>query len=200
MADQEIADQGVRMARACTSGVADDLVRLEGAQVRIEDMAPGERIHIVAEPGQRIALESGDFVSATYLVVDGGLLVITPNGNVAYVSGFVAAAESDAPPTISVADGPAVASSRLLGTLEPIAEPAEGEVVARLLSPEAGPAHWGGANFTPYDPGAIGPGLDPLGPLLPTALDLGTPPLLERAASVRGEDGEDEGAAAPPEP
>src|SRR5919106_3632985 len=193
MADQEIADQGVRMARACTSGVADNLVKLEGAQVRIEDMAPGERIHIVAEPGQRIALESGDLVSATYLVVDGGLLVITPNGNVAYISGFVAAAESDAPPTISVADGPAVASSRLLGTLQPIAEPAEGEVVGRLLSPEAGPAHWGGANFTPYDPGSIAAGPFPTGPLLPTALVLRAPPVLEEAQALFDGNG-DQGA------
>jgi hypothetical protein len=197
LSDRELG----QVARACTSGFADSLVSLEGAEIRIEDMAPGERIQVVAEPGQRIALESADFINATYLVVDGGLLVITSNGNIAYVSGFVAAAESDAPPMISVADGPAVASSRLLGSLEPIAEPAEGEVVARLLSPEAGPAHWGGASFTAYDPGAIGPGLDPLGPLLPTALGLGTPPLLDSTAPVLGAAGEDEGlAAAPPEP
>jgi hypothetical protein len=75
-------------------------VRLEGSEIRIEDMAPGERVEVIAEPGQRIELHSKDFVSASYLVVDSGLLVVKPNGNVAYFSGFVAAAESGAPPTV----------------------------------------------------------------------------------------------------
>ncbi|MGH6901691.1 MAG: Ig-like domain-containing protein, partial [Geminicoccaceae bacterium] len=178
LSDRELS----QIARACTSGVADQLIRLEGPAIRIEDMAPGERIQVLAEPGQQIELQSRDFVRATYLVVDGGLLVITPNGNIAYFEGFADAARSDAPPMIAVAEGPAVASDRLLAALEPIAEPAAaeaGEAVGRLPSPEAGPAHWGGATFTAYDPGSIGPGLDPLGPLLPTALGLGTPPLLD---------------------
>ena len=194
--DQELS----RIARACTSGVADQLVTLEGPAIRIEDMAPGERIQVSAEPGQQIELQSRDFVRATYLVVDGGLLVVTENGNIVYFAGFVDAAESDAPPTIAVAEGPAVASDRLLASLEPIAEPAAGEVVARLPSPEAGPVHWGGADFAAYDPGAIGPGLDPLGPLLPTALGLGTPPLLETTTPVLADLGDEGPAAAPPAP
>jgi Bacterial Ig domain/RTX calcium-binding nonapeptide repeat (4 copies) len=196
LSDQELS----QIARACTSGVADQVVRLEGPAIRIEDMAPGERIEAITEPGQQIELQSRDFVSATYLVVDGGLLVITPNGNVAYFSGFVAAAESDAPPMITVAEGPAVASDRLLAALEPIAEPAAGEAVGLLPSPETGPEHWGGANFTPYDPGSIGPGLEALGPLLPTALGFGMPPLLENAGSTLSDLGGDgrESAGAPP--
>ena len=43
--------------------------------------------------------------------------------------------------------------------------------------PAAGPEHGGGAGFSPYDPGDIGTGPDPLGPLLPTALGLGVPPV-----------------------
>jgi Bacterial Ig domain/RTX calcium-binding nonapeptide repeat (4 copies) len=195
LSDRELS----QIARACTSGVADQLVRLEGPAIRIEDMAPGERIQAITEPGQQIELQSRDFVSATYLVVDGGLLAITPNGNVAYFSGFVAAAESEAPPMITVAGGPAVASDRLLAALEPIAEPAAGEAVGLLPSPETGPEHWGGANFAPYDPGSIGPGLEALGPLLPTALGFGMPPLLENAgATDLGGDGEEGPGAAPP--
>ncbi|MGH6884890.1 MAG: Ig-like domain-containing protein, partial [Geminicoccales bacterium] len=136
LSDRELS----QIARACTSGVADQLIRLEGPAIRIEDMAPGERIQVLAEPGQQIELQSRDFVRATYLVVDGGLLVITPNGNIAYFEGFADAARSDAPPMIAVAEGPAVASDRLLAALEPIAEPAAaeaGEAVGRLPSPEA---------------------------------------------------------------
>ena len=102
LSDRELS----QIARACTSGVADQLVRLEGPAIRIEDMAPGERIQVIAEPGQQIELQSRDFVRATYLVVDGGLLVITPNGNIAYFEGFADAAQSDAPPMIAVAEGP----------------------------------------------------------------------------------------------
>ena len=96
-----------------------------------------------------------------------------------------------------------MASDRLLAALEPIAEPAAadaGVAVGRLPSPEAGPAHWGGANFTAYDPGSIGPGLDPLGPLLPTALGLGTPPLLDTTTPILADGSDDERprAAAPP--
>ena len=197
LSDQELS----RVARACTSGIADQLVMLEGPAIRIEDMAPGERIDVSAVPGQQIELQSRDFVRATYLVVDGGLLVVTENGNVVYFAGFVDAAGSDAPPSIAVAEGPAVASDRLLASLEPIAEPpAAGETVARLPSPEAGPQHWGGANFAAYDPGSIGPGLDPLGPLLPTALGLGTPPLLDTTNPILADLGDQGPAAAPPPP
>ncbi|MGH6895415.1 MAG: Ig-like domain-containing protein [Geminicoccaceae bacterium] len=194
LSDQELSE----VARACTSGVADQLVSLEGPAIRIEDMAPGERIQVIAEPGQQIELQSRDFVRATYLVVDGGLLIITPNGNVAYFSGFVDAAQSDDPPMIAVAEGPAVASDRLLASLEPIAEPAAGEAVGRLPSPETGPVHWGGADFSPYDPGAIGPGLDALGPLLPTALGLGTPPLLDTTTPILATLGDEVSGPAPP--
>lgn len=170
LSDQQLAE----IARACSgSAVAEQLTTLEGALIRIEDMVPGERVQIQVEPGQQIELQSRDFASATYLVVDGGLLVVTRDGNVVFASGFVAAAEGDAPPTLSVADGPAVAGGQLLAGLQPIAQPAEGGMVALVPPPEVGAEHAGGAGFTPYDPGAIGPGLLALGPLLPTALGLG---------------------------
>ena len=179
-----------QIARACTSGVADQLVRLEGPAIRIEDMAPGERIQVIAEPGQQIELQSRDFVRATYLVVDGGLLVITPNGNIAYFDGFADAAESDAPPMIAVAEGPrwpATGSSPLWSRSR-----SRRRLTLVWRSPACrrrrpGPTHWGGADFTAYDPGSIGPGLDPLGPLLPTALGLGTPPLLDTTTPILAE-------------
>jgi Ca2+-binding RTX toxin-like protein len=107
-------------------------------------------------------------------VVDAGLLIVTPDGNMAYVADFVANAEGDDPLTLSVSEGPAVPANELLASLQPIAF----TTVGQLVPPEAGPEHGGGANFNPYDPGNIGTGPDPLGPLLPTALGLGTPPVL----------------------
>jgi Ca2+-binding RTX toxin-like protein len=161
-------------AQACASGIALETTPLRGPEIQIQDPAPGERFQIQAEPGQQIQLQSRDFVRATYLVVDGGLLIVTPDGNMAYVADFVANAQSDDPLTLAVYEGPAVPANELLGGLQPIAA----TEVGQLAPPAAGPLHGGGAGFGPYDPGDIGTGPDPLGPLLPTALALGTPPVL----------------------
>jgi hypothetical protein len=112
-----------------------------------------------------------------------------------YVAGLVDAANSAQPPTLRVASGPGVGSDVLLTNLQPLTQLAEGDVVGRLPSPQTGPEHWGGANFNPYDPGAIAAGPFPLGPLLPTALDLGTPPLLENQGLF--DEGDNEGGAGP---
>jgi hypothetical protein len=161
------------VARACATGIALDTTTLSGPEIQLQDPIPGQRFHVQAEPGQRIELQSHDFVDATYLVVDGGLLVITPDGNMAYVAGFVDNAQGDDPLTLSVYEGPAVPADQLLGSLQPIAL----TTVGQLVPPAAGPEHGGGANFSPYDPGGIGNGPDALGPLAPTALLLGTPPV-----------------------
>ncbi len=91
-------------------------------------------------------------------MVEGGLLVLTEDGRQVFLSNFVDSAESGTPPTLSVAGGPAVGTDQLLANLQPISEPAEGPVVGRLPPPEAGQLHGGGAGFSPYDPGDIGPG------------------------------------------
>ena len=139
---------------------------LSGPEIQIQDPAPGQRFQIQAEPGQQIQLQSRDFVDATYLVVDGGLLIVTPDGNMAYVADFVANAQGDDPLTLSVYEGPAVPANQLLG--ESPADRRHRRRPARAA--RGGPEHGGGAGFGPYDPGDIGTGPDPLGPLLPTAL------------------------------
>ena len=163
------------LARACAAGAALDVVPLEGAQVVVRPPEPGTRVQVRTEPGQAIELAGGDFASATYIVVEGGLLVVTEDGRLVYLSGFVDSAESEPPPTLAVAGGPAVAAIELLANLQPITEPAEGPVVGgcRRRRRRRGPAHGGGAGFSPYDPGDIGPGLGLTGPLLPTALGPG---------------------------
>lgn len=173
------------LAQACAAGIALETTPLRGPEIQLQDPTPGQRLHIQGEPGQQIQLQSRDFIDATYLVVDGGLLIVTPDGNMAYVADFVANAQGDNPLTLSVYEGPAVPANQLLESLQPIAFTAVGQ----LARPAAGPEHGGGANFSPYDPGGIGTGPDPLGPLLPTALGLGTPPvLLDTGVTGAGDD------------
>ncbi len=187
--DQQLA----RIAMACAGGDALEVARLEGQAITVPVPAPGERIEALAQPGQQITLRGGEFGGATYLIAEGGLLVLTDDGRMVYVAGLVDAANSEQPPTLRVAGGPAVASDTLLENLQPIAEPAQGEVVGWLPSPETGPQHWGGANFAAYDPGSIAAGPFPTGPLLPTALGLGTPPLLDNAQALFDGDGDGDG-------
>ncbi len=84
------------IAQACATGIALETTPLSGPEIQIQDPAPGQRFQIQAEPGQQIQLQSRDFVDATWLVVDGGLLIVTPDGNMAYVADFVANAEGGA--------------------------------------------------------------------------------------------------------
>jgi Ca2+-binding RTX toxin-like protein len=184
--DQQLA----RIAIACAGGEALEVERLDGQTITVPVPAPGERIEALAEPGQQIALRGGEFVGATYLIAEGGLLVLTDDGRMVYLADLVEAANSEQPPTLRVAGGPAVASDVLLANLQPLAEPTEGEVVALLVTPQAGTTHAGGANFTPYDPGTIAAGPFPTGPLLPTSLALGTPPLLDNAQGLGDGDGD----------
>jgi Ca2+-binding RTX toxin-like protein len=193
--DQQLA----RIAVACAGGQALEVERLEGQSITVPLPAPGERIEALGHPGQQINLRAGQFVSATYLVAEGGLLVLTDDGRMVYVADLVDAANSEQPPTLRVAGGPAVASDTLLENLQPIVEPAQGEVVGRLPSPETGPQHWGGANFSPYDPGSIAAGPFPTGPLLPTALGLRAPPLLDDGGALF-DNGGDQGPALVPAP
>ena len=165
------------LARACAAGIALDTTTLRGSEIQIQDPTPGQRFHIVAEPGQQIELQSRDFVEATYLVVDGGLLIITPDGNMAFVADFVRVAEGDDPLTLSLYEGPAVPANELLENLQPITETSlAGTGVGQLPPPAAGPEHGGGAGFSPYDPGGIGNGPDAIGPLGYTALAFAPPP------------------------
>jgi Bacterial Ig domain/RTX calcium-binding nonapeptide repeat (4 copies) len=191
--DQQLA----RIAVACASGQALEVETLAGQTITVPLPAPGERIEARAQPGQQIELQGGEFVGATYLIAEGGLLVLTDDGRMVYVTDLVDAANSEQPPTLRVAGGSAVASDTLLANLQPIAEPAQGELVGLLPSPQAGPQHWGGANFSPYDPGSMGAGPAPTGPLLPTVLGLRAPPALEDAQALFDEDGDQGPALAP---
>ena len=194
IADPQLAE----IARACAAAVALREVPLAGPEVLVRTPQPGTRIEVETEPGQSIHLASPDFINASYLVVEGGLLVLTEDGRQVFLSDFVDSAESGTPPTLAVAGGPAVGTDQLLANLQPISEPAEGPVVGRLPQPEVGPQHGGGAGFSPYDPGNIGPGIEATGPLAPTELGFGGEFLLRGTGEFGG--GRDDDDGEPPTP
>jgi hypothetical protein len=80
--DQQLA----RIAIACAGGEALEVERLEGQAVTVPVPAPGERIEAQAQPGQQITLRGGEFVGATYLIAEGGLLVLTEDGRMVYLA------------------------------------------------------------------------------------------------------------------
>ncbi len=194
--NQQLAE----IARACAAGAtALHEVSLAGPEVLVRPPQPGTRIDVHTEPGQSIQLAGTDFANASYLVVDGGLLVLTEDGRQVFFSNFVDSAESGTPPTVSVAGGPAVATDQLLANLQPIGEAAEGHPVGLLPPPEAGQLHGGGASFSPYSPGDIGPGLEPIGPQPPVEFGRGGEFLLQGTGAF-GESLANETGGPPPPP
>ncbi len=141
-------------------------------------------------PGATVRLEDPVFdPRVARYVVDGEDLVVTlDNGAVLRLEGFFG--HEDDPPSLSVLGGPEqVATVLLAGAAEAAAiEPAAG--------PEAGPAHAGGAGFSPFAAGDIGEGLSPSGVLPPTELAFG----LAAGEAIEGIDPGTAGAAPEGEP
>ncbi|MGI9434562.1 MAG: Ig-like domain-containing protein [Geminicoccaceae bacterium] len=177
------------VARSCVDGMALDLVNLAGNQVIIDPPAPGQRIQVAAAPGQRIEIRDETFLEPELLKVDGGLLIVAEDGRMIFLEGFAAAAEDADPVLLSIADqGPFTGDTIMLASLDTEVgrglprgdlQLADGSSDAPNPFPEpaagpTGPAHGGGAGFSPYDPGGIGNGPDPIGPQPPTALGLGS--------------------------
>ncbi len=179
------------LARACAAATALEVTELAGPNVVVTPPDPGERIEVAVEPGQSLTLRGAEFADARYITADDGLLVVLPDGRIVFLAGFAEAAGSDSPPTLAVAGRSPVPGDELLARLEGGAE-----------GPALGSEHGGGAGFTPYDPGAIGPGLDPLGPLGPTALGYGFPEvdLGEEPADLDGDNGAGGDGGNGPEP
>src|SRR3954468_24154808 len=168
----------------------------------------GERVTIAVAPGQPVSLPDQTFdpAQARY-VIDGDDLVVTPAaGGVVVLDHFFN--HPDDPPTLSVLGGPPITANELLARADVTGPPPEPVVVAQIPVPndtDTGEGHYtpkvqagGGAGFAPYDPGDIGPGLVPLGPLGPTSLTYSAEfPLLDNALGA-GNDNDALGAAAPP--
>lgn len=150
------------------------------APLLLEPPAAGERITVSVAPGQSVALPDEIFnPRSTNYVIDGDDLVVQPQARgVIVFDQFFAHPEN--PPTLSVLGGPPVTAQELLARADLETPPARPVVVAEIPVPDDQPpaggpgggrqSAGGGAGFSPYNPGDIGPGLDPLGPLGPTAL------------------------------
>ncbi len=208
LGDQQLS----QVAAACAVGTSLDLKTLQGAEIMVPAPAAGQRIEVAAQPGQVVQLQDPAFVNATYLVVDDGLLVVTQDGRMVFIDDFIQATQATPPAMLSVNGGAPIGGEMLLANVEPIGQPAGGPEAltvagmpdAQLLNiqPAAGPDQpgsppndGGGASFGQFEPGSIGDGLNPLGPLGPTALNLDAPPDLEPEP---GSDGA--GGGEPPAP
>ncbi len=171
------------LARACADGMALDIARLAGDRVTIEPPAPGQRIQVSTTAGQEISIEDPSFVQATFLNVDGGLLLIAEDGRMIFLEGFSEASAAGDPVTLSIGGSDPVAGARVLEVAMDVDRVDSTRLAnaggdGEAILPAAGQAHGGGAGFSPYDPGSIGTGPDALGPQAPTALDLGTTEIL----------------------
>ncbi|MEM7042366.1 MAG: DUF4114 domain-containing protein [Pseudomonadota bacterium] len=152
------------VGRSCVDGFVLDVARLAGDQVVIDQPEPGQRIQVAAVAGQRIDIQDPGFAEAKLFLfsVDGGLLMVSTEGRMIFLTDFKNAAEASDPVTISIDGSAPVDGARLLDaalTIDP-GEPEGGPVVTDS----------GNASFALYDPGAIGSGPDALGPQEPTSL------------------------------
>ena len=133
----------------------------------------GVRLTVLVPSGADVALLDPQFdPRVSNYAVDGNDLIITlSTGGVLILEDFFLAGA--VPATLTLLDGPAVASTDLLLRAETFAAQ---EQAAATAEPAAGEEQepgttGGGADFRVYDPGQLGPGLAHLGPLGPTALD-----------------------------
>jgi Ca2+-binding RTX toxin-like protein len=164
-------------------------------ELDVTPLAAGERRVIEVPPGTLVTLNAPAFDpdEATYVVSGNDLIVTLANGGVLVLTGFFA--PSEAPPQLSVLGGPPTTPVQLLARAEEVPDldgPQQPE-------PAAGPPLGGASAFRAYDQGNIGDGLDPLGPLGPTALVYGLPePELTSTEFV--DDGDGNGNGPPPPP
>ena len=133
---------------------------------------PGERVVVDVPGGAEVRLEDQAFdpTLATYAVDGDDLVVTLVDGGIVVLNGFFVGGDN----ALSVLEGPLVASPALLQQAESAPVLAEGQAVQPAAE---GPQQddGGGAGFRAYDPGSIGAGLVPLGPLGPTSLAYATP-------------------------
>ena len=145
---------------------------------------------------------------ASRYVIDGDDLVVTPaQGGVVVLDHFFGRPTTRPPsrcwaalrsPPTSCSPGPTLPARRPSRWWWPrsrcrATRPGEGHGAHKVLA-------GGGAGFAPYDPGDLGPGLEPLGPLGPASLSYSAefPPLHDAFGADNGNDNVEFGAAPPP--
>ena len=153
-----------------------DEVAEDNIIVRIPDdfEVPGAGVRVTAlvQEGSDVRLLDSAFDprTATYAVDGGDLIVTLGNGGVLILENFfISGGQVN---TLSLLDGPAVAATDLLERAETyVAENLDGTATEPAAGEQQnGTNTGGGAAFGEYDPGSMGLGLDPLGPIGPTEL------------------------------
>jgi len=156
----------------------------ERPEITVTPPPPGAQVQVAVPPGALVHLDAPVFHPdvARYVVDGEDLVVVLANGAMVRLDGFFA--HPELPPALTVTGGPAVSAAELLAGLPPgVTE----------LEPEAGgeaptqPEHGGGASFAAFEPGDIGQGFQPQGPLAPTELGFAAPPLPEVEVGLGGE-------------
>lgn len=167
------------LASACAGGTALDVAQLAGGTVSVPAPDAGQRIEVAVQPGQIINLADPAFADARFLPVEGGVLAMLEDGRVVFMRDLVEAAEGNQPPVLRIADGQPVSADLLLAALDDqgtVSPAAPGTQQTGPQAPDDGQSDaGGGAGFSPFNPGALGPALDQTGPLGPTALAFGLP-------------------------
>lgn len=159
-------------------------------EIDVGPLAAGERRFVDVPPNSVVSLAAPvyDPAEATYAVSANDLVVTLANGGVLVLVGFFA--PSEAPPLLEVLDGPATPASVLLARAEEAPAFAQADSSEPIDIPTVIGVISGGAQFRAYDQGDIGEGLDPLGPLGPTALvDAPPEPAIETPIDDSPEDG-----------
>lgn len=175
------------VGRTCVDGMALDIARLAGEQVVVGPPEPGQRVQVTAAAGQQIEIQDPQFIQAKFLNVDGGLLLISSDGRMIFLDGFVAASAAPNPVMLSIDGSSPVAGQSLLARVLNADEIGSSAQVAEIALPDealllqpagTGQTHGGGAGFSTYDPGGIGNGPDAIGPQTPTALAFAEPDII----------------------
>ncbi len=132
---------------------------------------PGTRVVVDVPVGAEVRLEDQAFdpTLATYAVDGNDLVVTLVDGGIVVLNGFFAGEDT----ALSVLEGPLVAAPALLQQADTTPQLAQGQ--AAEPAAEGPQDDGGGAGFRAYDPGSIGVGLDPSGPLGATSLARATP-------------------------
>ena len=144
----------------------------DGPVLQIPVPPEGTLVAYSAEPGMTVEIPEEGFSGAVYSLVEGGLLIQTADGGSVLIEQFQTAATATPPLRLATFDQDARPAADMMAALENgmgTIEPAAGDPQVQTGAGEPLSAG-GGADFSAYGPGAIGPGLAATGVLGPTSL------------------------------
>jgi len=131
----------------------------------------GDRLVITVPAGGEVSLDDPAFnpQAATYAVSGSDLVITLADGGVIVLADFFQPGGLGET-TLSVLGGPEVSAEQLLASAEALPEAPDEERIEPAAGEPAVETAGGGADFRPFELGPLGEGLNPLGPLGPTAI------------------------------